>query len=184
MCPTLIKHINSRRFFTLLYPIMFYEKQKFNQWWIWTMLLITVLAIAYGILSGKADPTERYGLLISITLVSIISTLLYFTNLETRMDDHGITLRFFPFQRVYYYVKWEELQNIQVRKYNAIKEFGGWGIRFNFAGEKAYTIRGKEGVQLVLKSGKKFLIGTQDSKSMIAFLEKLNLAQLQQPDLQ
>jgi hypothetical protein len=100
------------------------------------------------------------------------------------MDGHGITLRFFPFQRVYYYVKWEELQNIQVRKYNAVKEFGGWGIRFNFAGEKAYTIRGKEGVQLVLKSGKKFLIGTQDSKSMIAFLEKLNLTQLQQPDLQ
>lgn len=163
---------------------MFYEKQKFNQWWIWTMLLITILAIAYGILTGKADPTERYGLLISITVVSIISALLYFTNLETRIDEHGITLRFFPFQRIYYYVKWEEIAIAQIRKYKAIREFGGWGIRFSFAGGKAYTIKGNQGLQLQLKSGKKFLIGTQEAKSMQAYLDTLTLPQLQQPDLQ
>jgi ribosomal protein S7 len=39
-------------------------------------------------------------------------------------------------------------------------------------------------INRVLKSGKKFLIGTQESKSMKSYLEKLNLIQLQQPDLQ
>ncbi len=179
-----INLIYSHAFFTLLHPLMFYEKQKFNQWWIWTMLLITILAIAYGILTGKADPTERYGLLISLTVVSIISALLYFTSLETRIDERGITLRFFPFQRVYYYVKWEEIQTIQVRKYKAIREYGGWGIRFSFSGGKAYTIKGNEGLQLVLNSGKRFLIGTQKTAAMIAHLQTLNLAQWQQPDLQ
>jgi hypothetical protein len=163
---------------------MFYEKQKFNQWWIWTMLTISILAIGYGILTGKADPSERYGILISLSIILIISALLYFTNLETRLDEHGITLRFFPFQRVYYYVKWEELESVRLRKYKAIKEFGGWGIRFNFVGGKAYTIKGNEGLQLVLKSGKKFLIGTQKAKEMNEFIQNLKLSQWQPPDLQ
>ena len=148
------------------------------------MLTISILAIGYGILTGKADPSERYGILISLSIILIISALLYFTNLETRLDEYGITLRFFPFQRVYYYVKWEELESVHLRKYKAIKEFGGWGIRFNFVGGKAYTIKGNEGLQLVLKSGKKFLIGTQKAKEMNEFLESLKLSQWRQPDLQ
>ncbi|MBU3662717.1 MAG: hypothetical protein FGM41_05905 [Bacteroidetes bacterium] len=152
---------------------MFYEKQHFNRWWIWTMLIVTVIAIGYGILSGKADPNSRYSLLAGIIVIAVISSLLYFTHLETRIDEAGITLRFFPFQRVYYYVKWSEIQSIQLRKYKPIREYGGWGIRFSFTEGKAYTIKGDEGIQLVLNSGKKFLIGTQKTKELRTYLENI-----------
>jgi hypothetical protein len=152
---------------------MFYEKQQFNRWWIWTMLIVTVIAIGYGILSGKADPSSRYSLLGGIIVIAVISSLLYFTHLETRIDEAGITLRFFPFQRVYYYVKWSEIQSIQLRKYKPIREYGGWGIRFSFTEGKAYTIKGDEGIQLVLNSGKKFLIGTQKTKELRNYLEEI-----------
>lgn len=163
---------------------MFYEKQSFNRWWIWTMLLVSLIAIGYGILTGKADPTERYGILAGIVVIGLISVLLWFTHLETRIDKDGITLRFFPFQRVYYYVRWDEIASAQVRKYSALKEFGGYGIRVGFSSGKAYTISGNKGLQLELKSGRKFLLGTQKETELIAFLESLALIQLQPPALQ
>jgi heme/copper-type cytochrome/quinol oxidase subunit 4 len=155
---------------------MFYEKQHFNRWWIWTMLIVTFIAIGYGILSGKADPSSRYSLLAGIIVIAVISSLLYFTHLETRIDEAGITLRFFPFQRVYYYVKWSEIKSIQLRKYKPIREYGGWGIRFSFTEGKAYTIKGDEGIQLVLNSGKKFLIGTQKTKELRNYLEEIKIS--------
>ena len=55
---------------------------------------------------------------------------------------------------------WAELEEIYVREYSPISEFGGWGWRFGMGG-KAYNISGDQGIQLVFKNGKKLLIGTQ-----------------------
>jgi hypothetical protein len=77
---------------------------------------------------------------------------------------------------VYYYVKWSEIKSIQLRKYKPIREYGGWGIRFSFTEGKAYTIKGDEGIQLVLNSGKKFLIGTQKTKELRNYLEEIKIS--------
>jgi hypothetical protein len=46
------------------------------------------------------------------------------------------------------------------RDYNAILEYGGWGIRVSGAG-RAFNLRGQQGVQLVLRSGQRVLVGSQ-----------------------
>jgi hypothetical protein len=46
------------------------------------------------------------------------------------------------------------------RDYKPLAEFGGWGIR-NGAGGRAFNMRGERGVQLVLRSGQRVLIGTE-----------------------
>ncbi len=53
------------------------------------------------------------------------------------------------------------LTSCHVRKYSAIKEFGGWGIKGLFPA-KAYTVRGSYGIQIVTKENVRFLIGTQE----------------------
>jgi hypothetical protein len=163
---------------------MFYEKQFFNRWWIGAMLTFTVIALGYGIITGKADPSSRYGLLIGMIVIALVSFLLYFTHLETRIDEAGITFRYFPFQRVYYYVKWTEIQTIQLRNYKPVRDFGGWGIRYSFNQGKAYTIKGNQGIQLTLLSGKKFLIGTQKANEINKYLNQLQITQLQPHNLQ
>jgi hypothetical protein len=58
-----------------------------------------------------------------------------------------------------------------LKEYNAMKEFGGWGIqgkKYN----KAYTISGKYGIQIVLKNGNKVLIGSQKPNSLAQAIEK------------
>lgn len=137
------------------------------------ILAIPLLIFIIGIALGKNQSEQGTPMLISSVVVVFVAVLFYFTKLETRLDETGITIRFFPFQRVYYYVKWEELESVQVRKYKPIMEYGGWGLRYSFRNGKAYNISGNQGLQLVLKSGKKFLIGTQKHTELAQFLTQL-----------
>jgi hypothetical protein len=151
----------------------YYEVQKFNKWWMKLIIAVPIIIFIVGIALGKTQSEQGTPMLIASVVVIFIAVLFYFTKLETRLDETGITIRFFPFQRVYYYVKWEELESVQVRKYNPIMEYGGWGLRYSFRNGKAYNIAGNQGLQLVLKSGKKFLIGTQKQTELTQYLAKL-----------
>ena len=52
------------------------------------------------------------------------------------------------------------IKTITIRKYDGLKEFWGWGIRFN-SKEDCYTVSGDTGMEITSLSGKKILIGTQ-----------------------
>jgi hypothetical protein len=151
----------------------YYEIQKFNKWWMKLILALPLGIFIIGMVLGKTQSEQGTPMLITAVVVLFISVLFYFTKLETRLDESGVTIRFFPFQRVYYYVRWDEITDVSVRKYNPIMEYGGWGLRYSFKNGKAYNISGNQGLQLVLKSGKKFLIGTQKSAELQQYLGQL-----------
>ncbi len=151
----------------------YYEKQKLNQWWIKLSIFIPFLIVFWGVITGKTQGENGTSMLIASVVLGFVAVLFYYTNLETRIDTEGITIRFFPFQRVYYYVRWDEINSATVRNYKPIREYGGWGLRYSFTHGKAYNVAGTVGLQLVLKSGKKFLIGTQKGEDLRAFLLKL-----------
>jgi hypothetical protein len=152
----------------------FYEKQKFNQWWIKLSIFIPFVIVFWGVITGKTQAENGSSMLVAAVVLGFISVLFYFANLETKIDTDGITIRFFPFQRVYYYVRWEEIESANVRTYKPIREYGGWGLRYSFTHGKAYNVAGTVGLQLVLKSGKKFLIGTQKGEELRQFLTELS----------
>jgi hypothetical protein len=151
----------------------YYEKQKFNQWWIKLSIFIPFIIVFWGVITGKTQGDNGTSMLIAAVVLGFVAVLFYFTNLETRIDNEGITMRFFPFQRVYYYVRWSEIEKAEVRTYKPIREYGGWGLRYSFKNGKAYNVAGTVGLQLQLKSGKKFLIGTQNEKELKTFLVQL-----------
>jgi len=49
---------------------------------------------------------------------------------------------------------------------------GGWGIRLFTAYGTVYNMRGAKGLAIRLKSGKKFLIGSQRSEVLNQFIEQ------------
>jgi hypothetical protein len=151
----------------------YYEIQKFNKWYIRLILFIPILIFIFGIASGKIEGEEKTPMIISVVVVTFMFVLFLFTNLETRIDESGITIRFFPFQRRYYYVRWDEISEASVRTYKPIREYGGWGLRYSIKHGKAYNVSGNKGLQLTLVSGKKFLIGTQKAEELQSFLKEL-----------
>ena len=80
--------------------------------------------------------------------------------LYTRIDAMGVHFRMKPFHFKEQTIPWEDIDQIHVRKYSPILEYGGWGMRYGRNG-KAFNVRGNYGIQIVKKNGKKVLIGTQ-----------------------
>ena len=101
-------------------------------------------------------------MLIAGLFTVLINIFFLIARLISRIDKDGITVRFIPFHFKQIKYNWIDIESCEIRKYNPIFEFGGWGIRYGFKG-KAYNIKGNKGIQLRLKNGRRILIGTQNS---------------------
>ncbi len=146
---------------------IFTEQQRFNQWWLYVIISVSLLAmiipVALNFDEILNNKVSKIGFSISVLLVLIAVFVIRIITLHTRIDEKGIHYRFTPFHRKQYHIVWKDISNVYVRKYNAISEYGGWGYRGNIlrSSGKAYNIRGNQGIQIELANGKKMLLGTQ-----------------------
>jgi len=114
-------------------------------------------------------------LVLAFTLLLAFS-LLYLARLHIQIDEQGIQYRYSPFHFRTQQLKWSEIQQVYSRKYSAWREFGGWGIRFNFKGNKAYNVMEDKGQawEVVKLNGKKILFSTRKPQEVSQFLEQLS----------
>ncbi len=142
---------------------IFEEKQYFRQLWLWVILLICDAVIVYLIISGSNidSQVEYIGLWVSCFITFGVTILIYFSCLHTKISREGISFKFFPLVNQWKNIRWQDMENLELRKYNPIKEFGGWGVRTTLEGKKAYNIAGNIGLDITLKDKKSILIGTQ-----------------------
>ena len=69
------------------------------------------------------------------------------------------------------------LKACRVRRYRALREHGGWGLRGSFDGRvQAYTTAGDQGLELELATGRKVLIGTRRPQELLAVLQAMGRA--------
>lgn len=153
----------------------FKEEQKFNQWWLWLILIpmgvLPLIGIYKQLILGEKlgdNPMSDISLLIfSIIMFSLVGLFLIM-KLKTSIDKNGINMHFFPFIKKS--VDWQQIKNVKVVNYGFV---GGWGIRLWTKYGTVYNIRGNKGLEIVLKSGKKFLIGTQKETELSTIIEKM-----------
>ena len=70
--------------------VLFEEKQKFNQWWLWAILLIFPLL--------SVIPFDDNGLNIYYVIIGIsIPLIFYLFELRTFVTSEGLSFQFFPF---------------------------------------------------------------------------------------
>jgi hypothetical protein len=156
----------------------FSETQKFRQWWLWFILAgikgIMGFFIVTQVLIGRpfgSNVLDNVMLLISFLFMLILSLLFFIMKLETRITDTGIAVRFYPIQLKFRNYRWEDIEQMYVREYSPLGEYGGWGIRYSFTGKgKALNVSGRMGLQLVFKDGKKLLIGTNKPEDLMQVL--------------
>ena len=131
------------------------------------------------------------GLALFASIVSLIFIGLYFlfkySKLETLIDTDGIHFRYPPFQRKFKSILFSQIDYMEVCEYHPIKEYGGWGYkkparpntprRKLFANTQnkntAYTIKGKAGLRIRLKTQEVILLGTQRKDAMEYTLRNL-----------
>jgi hypothetical protein len=161
--------------------ILFEEKQKFSQWWIWAILIgLNGLWISAAVIHIIFRSELEYIFisnvkLLFVTGISILVTILFFyLKLETFIKKDGIYVRFFPFQISFRHFTWNMLKKSYIREYRPILEYGGWGLRIQlFRKGKAYTVSGNKGLQLEFVNNKKLLIGTKKAEELTEILKQL-----------
>ncbi|MCK9618385.1 MAG: DUF6141 family protein [Lentimicrobiaceae bacterium] len=160
--------------------VFFHEEQRFRQWWVWIILFAVILIFIYGMFQqfvlGKPfgnQPAPDWALAVSGAVPLLMIIFFSQTRLITEIYSDGIYYRFFPFHTKIKKITWDEIESREIRKYHPIREYGGWGFRYSKFGKgRALNISGNIGLQLVLKNGKKLLIGTQQDYALIKAIEK------------
>jgi len=163
------------------HQVLFTEKQRFSQWWVWLILLgingFFIFGIFKQVIGGQQfgdKPMSNAGLIIVTAVVISISFLFTKICLETVITPEGIYVRFFPIHLSFYHYRWENITKCYVREYNPLKEYGGWGLRIGLSGKgQAFNISGNTGLQLEFKNNDKLLIGTNKPEELAEALSKL-----------
>ena len=160
---------------------IFKETQRFDQWWLIMIEVIVILTVIISFIKDYRNNLDNNltGMILTVGMIVSVFGLIHFIRLETVIDENGISYRFFPILSKPRKILWSELTNCYVRKYAAIYEYGGWGIRglvrkgvFDIRGKgRAFNIKGNMGIQLEYLDGGKLLIGTQQPENAKRVIE-------------
>ena len=152
----------------------FDEEQKFDQKWLWTLLIvvsIVILAVQFSVFFSSSVEASGFGFyfsLFNVFLVIGLIGLFAVMKLKTSIDKEKISMEFFPFVKKE--VAWRDIRKAEVLDYGFV---GGWGIRLWTKYGTVYNTKGSKGLFIQLKDDKKFLIGTQRPDEMAGFIMKL-----------
>lgn len=145
------------------------EVQKSDN--IWPLSIMAVTLVGNWLLYFKLGHNDLAFFYISIACVGLLCLFLSSLKLTTEFTASSFRYKMFP-----YHLKWKEIssseiQNVEVRDFKPFQEYGGWGNRRGKSG-RSYTIKGKVGIQFLMKDGQKILFGTQQKVAVGSFLKE------------
>ena len=155
---------------------LFTEKQRFNQWWLWLIVIATCIVPIVGIYKQIINdvpfgnnPMSNNTLIMSAAISSSIIVLFLLIRLETNITKESIAFRFFPFVKRNY--SFNEIETYKVIDYGFV---GGWGIRYTIKYGTVYNTKGTKGLFIKLKDGKTMVVGTQKPEELQRIIKQLN----------
>ncbi|SIT91621.1 hypothetical protein [Pontibacter indicus] len=159
--------------------ILFREKQRFTQFWLWALLLglaATMMAgFVYQVLLGGTfgnRPVSDVPLSIIAALIGFgLPFFFYWVTLTTEVMPGVLQVRFRPFHLKPVRIPLHTLRDFEKVTYNPIHEYGGWGIRWGANG-KAYSTSGREGVLLRFYNQQPILIGSHRASELLQAIEQ------------
>ena len=147
--------------------LAYHEVQRFRQ--VWIVLLVTFIAalswysFAVQILLGEpfgTNPAPDIVVLVILLIFGIAFPLWFFTlRLEIQVTATALRFRMYPLHLSWREFPFPAIAGVLAVVYRPLREYGGWGIRFGRKG-MAYNVSGDRGVQVTLKNGTSFLLGS------------------------
>lgn len=144
---------------------VFHEVQQFRQPLLWlflggmTLFLILVFGLGFFKLQA-ANNKFAWAFFLPPLIMLGINIMLFTSRLVTDVDTNSLSVQFLPFHRSTVKIQLENLVSHESLKINALREYGGWGIRYSKTG-KAYLVGGRQGVRLTYKDGRHLFIGSK-----------------------
>ncbi len=148
---------------------LFTEKQRFNQWWLWVLLIISSVAPVIILYKEFTSSTSTSGSLSALIILFLVTVLFVVLKMKTTITQKSIQLVYFPF--VWKTINIDDIASMEVINYGFV---GGWGIRLWTSYGTVYNVRGNKGLHIKLKNGKQLVIGTQKPEELEKVLQTIN----------
>ncbi|NOR28184.1 MAG: hypothetical protein GQ540_06620, partial [Lutibacter sp.] len=138
---------------------VFIEEQKFTQPIVIIGLLVAFIVVCFSIIQEWESITngtigEKITGLSGLVIILLVAFLFANLKLKTRINERGVYYQYFPFHFSLKLIEWNLISECYIRNYDAIFEYGGWGVKFSFRKKKgkSFTTKGDIGLQLELNS--------------------------------
>jgi hypothetical protein len=156
---------------------LYREEQRFRQWWLWS-LVVVVAALVWWVFVEQVilghrvgeNPLPDWGAWLLMALIGVGLPLLFLsTKLVTEVTADQLVIRYRPMTRRN--IPLAEIEQATARTYRPVSEYGGWGVKGWSRRNIAYNVSGNRGVQLVLKDGRRVLVGSQRAEELAQVIE-------------
>lgn len=156
---------------------VYHEVQHFKQWWLWALVIVpSGLAwwpLIQQVIGGRPlgqDPAPNWLLWVIWVCVGLGLPFLFGrTGLVLDVTGDTVRIHYRPFVRRV--IALSDIERVEARKYNPLKEYGGWGIKGWSKTKMAYNVSGNRGAELTLTDGRRVMLGSQRAEELAAAIE-------------
>ncbi|MEI6020846.1 MAG: hypothetical protein WCR21_06930 [Bacteroidota bacterium] len=159
---------------------IFFEIQQFRNHWFWQLLLLAPFSyfcgvLAYQLYSGKFvgdHPASNFDLaLLLLFYGSIAYFALFYVKLTTVISAEKISYGWNLPSAQLNEIKVEDIQSCELVTYH----FVGYGYRFSLKYGRVYNVWGNKGLLIIMKNGKKIMLGTNSTKHLKSAINQIPL---------
>lgn len=133
---------------------------------------VFALALVGNLIWQRGAVSELTAFIFIAGAICFVASILLAFRLITQVRTDGLYVRYAPLQPNFVRYAWSDVREVYLRRYNALPEYGGWGLRMGPYGG-GYIVPSEWGIQLVLENGKKVLISTNRPEEVTEVLRKL-----------
>ena len=147
--------------------VRFEARPYFRQWWMWLLIGLMVVLGWAGLIEqivlGQpfgTNPGPDWLVWLMWLLVGIGLPLLFlWLHLRLAVTDQEIEIDYRPFSQRR--IPLSTVLGATAREYDALREYGGWGIKGWSRDKRAYNVSGNAGVELFLIDGRSVMLGSR-----------------------
>lgn len=131
----------------------------------WSFIQQIVLGRPFG-----QDPASDWGVWLVWLFIGVgLPVLFVFIRLVLEVTPDAVVISYRPLKKRR--IPLADIDQAAVRTYNAIKEYGGWGIKGWSFKNVAYNVSGDRGVELTLRDGRRVMLGSQRPEELAQAIE-------------
>ncbi len=94
------------------------------------LFLVNLYALVKQLFLGVPvgnNPAPDGVVLFSFFFFLLLLVLLFSAHLDLKIDQEGISFRYFPFVLRWRTFRWEEIEELELKKIRPLRDMGGWG---------------------------------------------------------
>jgi hypothetical protein len=152
---------------------LFEEEQKFRRNGLWFTIWGLFLVVMYAFFQMTLMGVNTFILLALIPSVALFFFLLLFFNrmrLHVRLTPEALEFQYKPVQQHIQMVPWSEVKAAEIVEASPVRRLIGWGLQFGQT--RAFSVGGREGVELSFANGRKLFLGSERARELHRIINK------------